>query len=115
MLFIASASPRTFSQEYSLQESLSTPFGIATDGQGNVWFAEAGANKLGEISYFGPASRRSTSHVSRITGGVTVEKSGTVWITLPNLNEIASYSGGNFQFYNLTGLASLPTGIFADR
>ena len=30
------------------------------------------------------------------------------------MNEIASYSGGSFQFHNLTGLARLPTGIFAD-
>ena len=42
-----------------------------------------------------------------------MDKSGTVWIALASLDEIASYSNGRFQFYSMTGLSS-PAGIFVD-
>lgn len=100
---------------YTLSQPQSSPFGIAVDNQGNVWFAEAGSNKLGEITSSGQLKETSIPSPPGSPAGVTVDKSGTVWFTLALLNEVVSYSGGNFQFYNLTGLLSLPAGIYADN
>ncbi|MGA2874530.1 MAG: SMP-30/gluconolactonase/LRE family protein [Nitrososphaerales archaeon] len=108
-----SVSANTFTR-YSLHQSESTPFGIAIDSQGNVWFTESGANKLGEVTYSGQLKEITIPTTSGSPAGVSADKSGTVWVALPSLNEIASYGGGRFQFYNLTELVSLPAGIFAD-
>ena len=71
--------------KYSLQDSLSTPFGIAIDNQGNVWFAEAGSNRLGEVSSTGQSERDRHSCVSWLTSwgysGSSLELSGSLFPT----------------------------------
>lgn len=100
--------------KYALPQPQSSPFGIAVDTQGNVWFAEQGTNRLGEIAASGQLKEVSIPTPSGEPSGVAVDSSGAVWFTLPQLNEIGSYIGGSFQMYNMTGLLRLPTGISAD-
>jgi len=104
--------------KYAIRTSNSFPFGIAVDKQGNVWFTELFGNKLGEISANTGSITEFNIPINAPYGaepsGITVDDNGAIWMTLPGVDGIGSYSQGNFQFYNMTGLVVSPVGIAAD-
>jgi virginiamycin B lyase len=98
--------------QYKIKTPHAFPFGITVDEQGNVWFAEFFGNNIGEILTNGtlheiPIPQRGDLEAS----GIAVSPAGTVWFTLPGVDEIGSYFHGKFTFQNLTGVVSLPVGI----
>ena len=102
-------------KEYKINTPNSFPFCIALGPNGSVWFTEFFSDKMGEVTTNGsiieiPIPVKGTLEPS----GIVVDHAGKVWFTLSGVNEIGSYFNGDFQFYNLTGLVTIPAGIAID-
>jgi streptogramin lyase len=105
--------------------AFSFPYQVALDSKGNVWFTEAFANAIGELTTTGrQITYALPAQLAKIRPGpfgVTLDRNGTVWFTDPDANAIGSLSintGSNnsysFQVYNMTGIATQPVGIALD-
>lgn len=102
--------------QYKLATPNAFPFGIALDKQGNVWFTEFFANKIGEITTSGNLTEIPIPFSGQYLepSSITVDSTGKVWFTLPGVNATGYYFGGKFSFQNLTGLLLLDVGISID-
>jgi virginiamycin B lyase len=102
--------------EYSVPTIGSFPYQLALDKQGNVWFSESFAGKLGEIDAHGAIKEytvpQNGSNVDPT--GLVIDKNGTIWFTEPNSNMIGSFSEGSFTLLNMTGEIYSPVGITID-
>jgi len=106
---------------HQLPSPLSSPYQLAVDGSGNVWFTEIDGGRIGEITSQGVIeeykvpSGASASPGTSLTGpaGIAIGKGGTVWFTEVYENSVGSLSNGTFHSYPLAG-ASSPTGIALD-
>ncbi len=102
--------------QFKLSTPNSFPFGIALDGNQNVWFTELEGNKIGEITFAGTLSEISIPGRGTLEpSGITADSFGKVWFTLPGEDLIGSYYQGNFSLQNLTGRVSTPVGIAIDH
>jgi streptogramin lyase len=105
--------------EYHLANPYSTPYQIAEDKGGNVWFTETDSDRIGEIFANGTLREyqvplgQDYNLASRSVGpaGIAIDPQGTVWFTEVYANSIGSFSNGRFQQYNLNGEVSFPNGI----
>jgi virginiamycin B lyase len=106
---------------YHVPTQLSSPYQVAIDGSGNVWFTEIDGGKVGEITPQGairehtvPAGA-SSSQAASLTGpaGIAIGRGGVVWFTEVYENSVGSFSNGTFREYPLAGALS-PTGIALD-
>jgi virginiamycin B lyase len=106
---------------YHVPTQLSSPYQVAVDGDGNVWFTEIDGGKIGEITpqgaireYTVPAGA-SSSPATSLTGpaGIAIGRAGVVWFTEVYEDSVGSLSNGTFHEYPLTGAVS-PTGIALD-
>jgi len=106
---------------YHVPTQLSSPYQVAVDGSGNVWFTEIDGGKIGEITpqgaireYKVPTGVSAGSGTS-LTGpaGIAIGKGGMVWFTQVYADSVGSFSNGTFHEYPLSGAIS-PTGIALD-
>ena len=106
---------------YHVPTRLSSPYQVAVDGSGSVWFTEIDGGKFGEITpqgsireYTVPAGA-SSSPATSLTGpaGIAIGRGGVVWFTEVYEDSVGSFSNGTFHEYPLAGAAS-PTGIALD-
>jgi virginiamycin B lyase len=106
---------------YHVSTPLSSPYQVAVDGGGSVWFTEIDAGKIGQITpqgaireYTVPAGA-SSSPATSLTGpaGIAIGKGGVVWFTEVYEDSVGSFSNGTFREYPLAGAVS-PTGIALD-
>jgi len=89
------------------------PNGITTGPDGNMWFTEAGANKIGRILAGGDGVGSITQFrlpqlFSDPGPGITAGPDGNLWFTEPNGNRIGQIvpsgnSAGQVTEYNVTG------------
>jgi hypothetical protein len=101
---------------------LSTPKGIAADGNGNVWTANSGNNTATEIDALGGSSTDTTGYLSGASGysagplstpsAVAIDVSGNAWLTNAGNNTVtelnpAGTSGRVFSGGNLSSPSSL--------
>jgi virginiamycin B lyase len=115
---------------HQLPDPYSSPYQLAIDGSGNVWFTEFEGGRIGEITdqgslreYTVPTGTNTTSSstapptptTTTLIGpaGIAIGKDGTVWFTEVYADSVGSFDDGTFHRYPLAG-ASLPTGIALD-
>jgi streptogramin lyase len=98
----ALASTPTASELSALPTSGSQPDGIATGPDGNLWFTELGAHKIGRITPAGAVSEVSLP-VGTSPVDITGAPDGNVWFTL------ASVGGGAIGKIDLTNPLASPT------
>ena len=108
--------------KFEVKTPAALPYDIALDSHGNVWFSEI-AGKIGEITPSGSLTEISLPvAISVEATGITVDSSNTVWVNFGHLGltsndssfYVASYAGGAFTVYNLTGSVFEPQGIAVD-
>jgi virginiamycin B lyase len=99
---------------YRVPTVLGSPYQVAVDARGDVWFTEVDGGKIGEISPQG-ALREYAVPGTGPTGpaGIAMGTGGVVWFTEVYADEVGSFSNGTFHEYPLAG-ASSPTGIALD-
>jgi len=99
---------------YHVPTLLGSPYQVAVDGSGNVWFTEIDGGKIGRITPQG-AIREYAVPGTGPTGpaGMAIGKGGVVWFTEVYADGVGSFSNGTFHEYRLSG-ASSPTGIAVD-
>jgi virginiamycin B lyase len=105
---------------YQVPTRLASPYQVAVDGRGNVWFTEIDGGKIGEITPQGaireyPIPTGAPGSATSLTGpaGIALAKDGAVWFTEVYKNGVGSFSNGTFHQYPLVGAVS-PTGIALD-
>jgi virginiamycin B lyase len=116
---------------HQLPSPFSSPYQLAIDGSGNVWFTEFEGGRIGEITnqgslreYTVPTGTSSSSSSSSTPppttattligpAGIAIGKDGTVWFTEVYADCVGSLDDGTFHRYPLVG-ASSPTGIALD-
>ena len=67
--------------EYAIPTATSSPTGITTGPDGNIWFAETNANKLGRISPSGVITEFAITTSSTGPSGIAVGSDGNLWFT----------------------------------
>src|ERR1019366_6810066 len=89
----------------------STPKGIASGSDGNLWFTEQGSNKIGQMS---PAGVLLNEYAAG-NGGlfyITSGADGNLWFPVNNDNAIGRLStGGNFTEFTIPTLGARAAGI----
>ncbi|MHB8568481.1 MAG: Vgb family protein [Nitrososphaerales archaeon] len=122
LTFVSTPEQSQYVTEYPMQFATSSPNGIATDSQGNVWFALENYTAIGELN---PSNN--TIHLfqlpeSKSTGlttwGVAVDKTRhLVWFTDQNANSIWSFNmlTGNFTKYSLSTKYAFPYQLALDN
>jgi len=106
---------------HQLPDHLGSPYQVAVDGSGDVWFTEIDGGRIGEITPRGTVSEyqvptgASSTQGTTLTGpaGIAIGKGGVVWFTEVYQNSVGSFSNGTFHRYPLAG-ASSPTGVALD-
>lgn len=119
-VWVFNVHPRSF-VKHALP-NLSSPYQIAGDQKGNVWFTEVDRNRLGEISQSGSLQEFSVplgakyNLFSQSTGpaGLVIGGDGAVWFTEVYSDSIGVFSGGRFQSFDLSGKIQSPTGLALD-
>lgn len=108
-------------RQFVLMSPGALPFQVALDSQGNAWFTEFGADKIGEISPGGAVIERSIPLAPAQPIGIAVDtKQDRIWFNLfeigrtKSMSYIGSYYKGSFTFRNITVLAGTPVGIALD-
>lgn len=110
----------TFTRHH-VPTALSSPYQVAVDGSGIVWFTEIDGGKIGEVTLQGAIKEyalptgASGSRATSLTGpaGIAIGKDGVVWFTEVYENGVGSFSNGTFREFPLAGAVS-PTGIALD-
>ncbi|MDA4115174.1 MAG: SMP-30/gluconolactonase/LRE family protein [Thaumarchaeota archaeon] len=106
---------------YHVPTPLASPYQVAVDGAGNVWFTEIDGGKIGEITTSGAVREYAVptgapaGQATSLTGpaGIAIGKDGTIWFTEVYEDSVGSLANGTFHEYPLTGAVS-PTGIALD-
>lgn len=101
--------------KYPVPTNDSFPYQILLDQQGNVWFGEMFAGKLGELTTQGVMKEYPIpgNGYTPDPTGLAIEN-GTLWFTEPLENIVGSFNSGVFTLYNLTGSIYSPVGIAVD-
>ena len=95
---------------YAIPQSNAQPYGIALDRQGNVWFTEGFADRIGEIvnGKINESTTIPTNVSYAFPNSLVVDSKSQVWFTLTNANAIGKFYEGRFTLYNLTGSSINP-------
>ncbi len=100
--------------EYHVPTQLGSPYQVAVDELGNVWFTEIDAGKIGEITPQGAIREHAVPGTGPIgPAGIAIGNGGVVWFTEVYADGVGSFSNGTFREYPLSGPPS-PTGIALD-
>jgi uncharacterized repeat protein (TIGR01451 family) len=67
--------------EFTLPNTGSRPWGIASGPDGNLWFAENNGNRIGRITTAGVITEFAIPTASALPGGITAGPDGNVWFT----------------------------------
>ena len=101
--------------EYGIGTSNSQPWGLAVDGEGNVWFAEAAADKIGKLDVSsGVITESGPLALGSQPWAVAVAGDGTVWFTEKAGNRIGKLNpvtGQITEYPELAPAASEPSAI----
>lgn len=100
--------------QFALPTQNSEPFGITVGPDGNLWFSELGANKIGRLTPSGQLSefRVPTSSGSPIA--IAVGPDGALWFTELGGNKIGRITtSGSITEYHIPTLHSQPMGLAA--
>jgi hypothetical protein len=74
--------------EYPLPTASSNPAGIVKGADGNIWFTETAANKIGKITSGGFVTEYVVPTASSLPAGITAGLDGNIWFTEYNGNKI---------------------------
>ncbi len=109
---------------YQLPGPRSSPYQIAEDQHGNVWFTEVDGGRLGEVTAAGALREYavpltpSYNHATASTGpaGIAIAPDGTIWFAEVYANSVGSFtpSSSSFHQYDLNGHVDAPTGVAVD-
>ncbi|MHB2035989.1 MAG: Vgb family protein [Nitrososphaerales archaeon] len=111
-------------KQYVLPTNKAGPFQIAVDANGNAWFTEFYADKLGEIDTQGKINEWNLSNtLFAEPAGIYIEQSAStsdasqkVWFTLSETREVGYFSNGKVQLFDLHNVTtSSLVGIAIDR
>lgn len=97
---IAQVSRSTFSVVHNFQEptGFSSPFFVATDANGNVWFTEPTTNSIGELTPSSNTWRQwSVPTASAAPFDLAFDAHGNLWFTEILANQIGEFSNGQFH------------------
>lgn len=75
--------------EFALTASGAGPFSIISGPDGNLWFTEVNANKIGHLNVGDPSHPITEFTVSGSPGGIVVGSDGALWFTEIGGNKIA--------------------------
>lgn len=90
----------------------SQPTVMTTGPDGNVWFAEPAANKIGRIGLNSPLVEFTIPTATAMPYGITVGPDGNIWFTEENVNKIGQVSlAGAFNEYTVPTGNTKPYGI----
>ncbi len=115
--------PRSFSK-HTLLNPFSTPFQVAEDKSGNIWFTEVDGNRIGEISagdgslheFSVPLGEKYNLNSKSVgPAGIAIDGGGKIWFTEVYADAIGLFFDGHFQEFNLRGEVQAPTGIALDQ
>jgi virginiamycin B lyase len=103
--------------ERPLLGSESSPYGIAIDTSGNVWFAESGAGKIGVLNpRTGEIKEFSLPDSSARPLWLTIDQGDTIWITDPQNNQVVNFDPitGISDGYEIPTVDAVPAAIAID-
>jgi streptogramin lyase len=104
----------TMTFEYPTGLTSSAPFGITTGSDGNMWFADLGANDIGKITPAGVVTGYPIPTAASGDRNITPGPDGNLWFTETSTNKIGKITtGGTISEYTIPTAASQPTGIVA--
>jgi virginiamycin B lyase len=108
----ASAQPTI--TEYPLPTAASNPTAIIKGSDGNLWFVETAANKIGKITTAGAITEFAIPTPNSGLAGITTGPDGNIWFTESTGNKIGKIAAdGSITEYPLPTANSLPTSITA--
>lgn len=98
--------------EFPIPTASSNPYFIVTGPDGNLWFAEAGGNKIGKITTAGIITEYVVPTAGSSPVGITVGPDGNLWFTEYLGNKIGKVTTtGSFTEYTIPTAGSQPLGI----
>ena len=74
--------------EYALSNPNATPYWITAGPDGNMWFPEAIANKIGKITPSGTVSEYAVPTANAKPNGIAAGRDGNLWFTEQNANKL---------------------------
>ena len=100
------------SAETQIPTAASQPEGITTAPNGNLWFAEAAGNKIGEITPSGTFTEFVIPTAASLPTGITTDASGNIWFTEAAGNKIGELTpSGTFSEFTIPTASSEPSAI----
>ena len=86
--------------------------GITAGPDGNLWFTQAGSDKIGRISPAGVITEFTVPGVGSQPSGIVVGPDGNLWFTEAGSDQIGRITtGGALTEFTVPGVASVPVGI----
>jgi len=105
------AKPGTFTS-FSVPTAGSNPYGITVGSDGNLWFTESNAGKIGRITPDGKITEFSTPTLDSAPRGITKGPDGNIWFTQWDGNKIGRITpSGKITEFSLQTPGSAPEGI----
>ncbi|MHB8147742.1 MAG: virginiamycin B lyase family protein [Vulcanimicrobiaceae bacterium] len=99
--------------EYTLPTSNGSPLGIAAGPDGNLWFTEVNASKIGKITTSGTFTEYATPTSGAYPWGIAAGPDGNLWFTEENAGKIGKITtSGAITEYALP-MGAGPEGIVA--
>ncbi len=100
--------------EFTIPTANSSPAGIITGPDGNLWFTEHATNKIGRISPAGVITEFSIPTANSVPEGITAGPDGNLWFTETNANKIGRITpAGAFMEFSIPTANSEPFAITA--
>jgi streptogramin lyase len=99
--------------EFNVPTPASTPFDITTGSDGNLWFTERGANKIGRITTAGVVTGEfSIPTASSFPVGITSGPDGNVWFVEQNGDKVGRITpSGTITEFAIPTAGSMPRDI----
>ena len=83
--------------ELSPPTASSTPYGLAVDSSGNIWFTEISGNKIGKLTPPSTFQEFSVPTANAAPYGLTIDASGNLWFTERDADKIGKLNPSNGQ------------------
>ena len=106
--------PRAKLTIYKIPSPASNPFGLTVGPDGEIWFADRGANKIGRVTTAGQFTEYSVPTSNSAPDGITTGPDGNLWFTENKSGKVARITpSGVVTEFNLDAVNPYPTGIVA--